>query len=108
MVSALKMGRTSFSKVSPASPIPIAGLRMPNAASSAAATQNYAVPARREDLSGLPPAWIGVGTLDLFLDEDRIYAERLRSVGVDVSYVEMAGGIHAFDLAGTGMGKAFA
>ena len=28
------------------------------------------VPARRADLSGLPPAWIGVGTLDLFHEED--------------------------------------
>lgn len=27
----------------------------------------YAAPARRTDLSGLPPTWIGVGTLDLFL-----------------------------------------
>lgn len=30
----------------------------------------YAAAARREDLTGLPPAWIGVGTLDLFHDED--------------------------------------
>ncbi|MCU1499915.1 MAG: alpha/beta hydrolase, partial [Acidimicrobiales bacterium] len=30
----------------------------------------YAAPARAEDLSGLPPAWIGVGTLDVFRDED--------------------------------------
>ena len=36
----------------------------------------YAVPARRESLRGLPPAWIGVGDIDLFYDEDRDYAER--------------------------------
>lgn len=30
----------------------------------------YAVAARREDLRGLPSAWIGVGDLDLFHDED--------------------------------------
>ena len=41
-----------------------------------------AAPARYEDLSGLPPAWIGVGTLDLFYDEDLAYADRLRSAGV--------------------------
>jgi acetyl esterase/lipase len=26
---------------------------------------NTAVPARREDLTGLPPTWIGVGSLDI-------------------------------------------
>ena len=42
----------------------------------------YAVPARRADLTGLPPAWIGVGDLDLFHAEDLEYAERLQSAGV--------------------------
>ena len=42
----------------------------------------YAAPARREDLAGLPPAWIGVGDLDLFHDEDLDYARRLREAGV--------------------------
>ena len=37
---------------------------------------------RSEDLAGLPPAWIGVGTLDLFHDEDLAYAEGLRAAGV--------------------------
>ncbi|MEP6895846.1 MAG: alpha/beta hydrolase [Chloroflexota bacterium] len=35
----------------------------------------YSVPARRKDLSGLPPAWIGVGSLDVFHDEDVAYAQ---------------------------------
>lgn len=57
-----------------------------------------AVPARRADLSGLPPAWIGVGSSDLFHDECRAYAERLRHFGVPV-HEEIAGGaFHAFDL----------
>ena len=30
----------------------------------------YAAAARRDDLAGLPPAWIGVGELDLFYAED--------------------------------------
>ena len=41
-----------------------------------------AAPAREENLAGLPPAWIGVGTLDLFFDEDVAYASRLRAAGV--------------------------
>ena len=43
---------------------------------------NYAAPSRREDLHGLPPAWIGVGTLDLFHDECVAYAQRLTAAGV--------------------------
>jgi acetyl esterase/lipase len=46
----------------------------------------YAVPARREDLRGLPPAWIGVGDIDLFYDEDRDYVERLRAAGVGATF----------------------
>jgi acetyl esterase/lipase len=42
----------------------------------------YAVPARREDLGGLAPVWIGVGTEDLFYDEDSEYARRLTAAGV--------------------------
>ena len=56
----------------------------------------YAVPARRADLTGLPPAWIGVGDLDLFLDEDRAYAERLRESGVHVVWVLSQGAPHGF------------
>ena len=68
----------------------------------------YAVPAAREDLSGLPPTWVGVGTPDLFLDEDREYARRLSEAGVEVDYVEVDGGIHGFNMAGdTPLGDAF-
>jgi acetyl esterase/lipase len=44
--------------------------------------RGYAVPARCEELRGLPPAWIGVGDLDLFHDEDVEYARRLVEAGV--------------------------
>lgn len=54
-------------------------------------------PARRQDLSGLPRAWIGVGTCDLFLGESRRYAEALREAGVPVVLHEAAGAFHAFD-----------
>ena len=55
------------------------------------------VPARRQDLAGLPPAWIGVGTLDLFHDEDLAYAERLREAGVPCSVETVRGAFHGFD-----------
>lgn len=57
----------------------------------------YAAPARRADLSGLPPAWIGVGTLDLFFDEDVDYASRLKASGVacELEIVEEA--YHGFE-----------
>jgi acetyl esterase/lipase len=57
----------------------------------------YAAPARREDVSGLPPAWIGVGTLDLFHDEDVTYARRLTDAGVGCELHVIPGAFHAFD-----------
>jgi acetyl esterase/lipase len=56
----------------------------------------YAVAARREDLRGLPPAWIGVGSLDLFFEEDREYAGRLRQAGVPTTLEEVPGAPHGF------------
>lgn len=38
-------------------------------------------PARREDLSGLPPTWLGVGTTDLFHDEDVARCPTSRGAG---------------------------
>ncbi len=55
-------------------------------------------PARCDDLSGLPPAWVGVGTLDLFHDEDLAYAERLGAAGSGCAVVEVPGAFHGFDL----------
>ncbi len=57
----------------------------------------YAVPSRRLTLAGLPPAWIGVGTLDLFYQEDIAYAQQLRADGVECEIVEVAGAFHGFD-----------
>jgi acetyl esterase/lipase len=61
------------------------------------ADPEIAVPARRTDLSGLPPAWIGVGTHDLFFEENRVYAERLRNAGVDCEFHIVDGAFHGFD-----------
>jgi acetyl esterase/lipase len=63
-----------------------------------AADPQVAVPARREDLSGLAPAWIGVGTHDLFHDEDLVYAERLNRAGVPCHVEVVPGAFHGFDL----------
>ena len=57
----------------------------------------YAAPSRREDLSGLPPAWIGVGTNDLFHDEDVVYAGRLGEAGVPCDLHVVDGAFHGFD-----------
>jgi len=56
-----------------------------------------AAPARSDDLSDLPPAWIGVGTVDLFCDEDRAYADRLRAAGVPCELHVVPGAFHGFD-----------
>jgi len=62
-----------------------------------AAIPEYAVPARRTDLTGLPPAWIGVGTADLFHDECVAYARRLEEAGVPVTLDVVDGAFHGFD-----------
>ena len=56
-----------------------------------------AAPARCEDLSGLAPAWIGVGTLDLFHDEVLAYVEALRAAGVACELDVVRGAFHGFD-----------
>lgn len=55
------------------------------------------VPARVENLAGLPPAWIGVGSIDLFHDEDVDYAQRLNNAGVPTELIVVPGGFHGFD-----------
>jgi acetyl esterase/lipase len=61
---------------------------------------DYAAPARRKDLRGAPAAWIGVGTCDLFHDEDVDYARRLTEAGVPCTLKVVDGAFHGFDLVG--------
>jgi len=58
----------------------------------------YAVPARRADLTGLPPTWIGVGSLDIFHDENVAYAARLKECGVACELLVVPGAFHGFDI----------
>lgn len=55
-----------------------------------------AAPARVENLKGLPPTFIGVGGLDLFLQEDIDYARRLLDSGVSTELLVVPGAYHAF------------
>lgn len=57
-----------------------------------------AVPARLADLKGLPPAFIGVGAIDLFVDEDMSYAHRLIDAGIPAELFVVPGAFHGFDL----------
>jgi acetyl esterase/lipase len=57
-----------------------------------------AVPARVANVAGLPPAFIGVGDIDLFVEEDIAYAQRLVNAGVPVELHVIPGAFHAFDV----------
>ncbi|WP_375195092.1 alpha/beta hydrolase [Sphingobium sp.] len=64
----------------------------------AADVSPYAAPARANDLSGLPPSFIAVGALDLFLVEDMDYARRLIEAGVATELHVYPGAYHGFDV----------
>ena len=55
----------------------------------------YASPARAEDLSGLAPAFIIIGDLDLFVDESIDYAQRLAVAGVPTELHILPGAVHS-------------
>lgn len=56
-----------------------------------------AAPARVASVAGLPPAWIGVGAIDLFAEEDMEYARRLVHAGVATELLVVRGAFHGFD-----------
>jgi acetyl esterase/lipase len=66
----------------------------------------YAAPARATDLAGLPPAFIAVGTADVFRDEDIDYSRRLLEAGVPTELHVYPGAPHGFEMLAAGAGVA--
>jgi acetyl esterase/lipase len=64
------------------------------------ARKGWFSPSLADDLAGLAPAWIGVGNLDLFFDEDLDYARRLVDAGVPVELHAYPGAFHGFNMMG--------
>jgi triacylglycerol lipase len=63
------------------------------------ATPAGAAAARVEDLSGLPPAFVCVGALDLFVEENLEYARRLIRAGVPTELHVVPGAFHGYEAA---------
>nr|WP_281363132.1 alpha/beta hydrolase [Parasphingopyxis algicola] len=61
------------------------------------ARKGWFSPALADDLTRLPPTWIGTGALDLFLDENLDYARRLRRRGVPTEMHVYEGAVHGFN-----------
>ena len=59
----------------------------------------YAAAARAQQLEGLAPAYIVVGSLDLFLEEDMEYARRLMRAGIPTELHVYPGAFHGFPMA---------
>ena len=57
-----------------------------------------AAPARALELSGLPPTFIGIGTVDCLRDESIDFAARLCRAGVPTELHVYAGAVHGFDM----------
>jgi acetyl esterase/lipase len=57
----------------------------------------YAAPARATDLTGLPPTYIDVGSVETFRDENLAYAHAMWCAGGDVELHVWPGAFHGFD-----------
>ncbi len=62
------------------------------------AVSPYAAPTRATDLSGLPPAFIEVGSAEPFRDEDTQYALRIWATGGQAELHVWSGAFHGFDM----------
>ncbi len=62
------------------------------------AASPYAAASRATDLSGLPPAYICVGSEDLFRDEDVEYAQRLSAADIPCELAVFPGMYHGGDM----------
>jgi len=58
----------------------------------------YAAPARAEDLSGLPPAFLDVGSAETFRDETVAYAAWIWQAGGVAELHVWPGGFHGYDM----------
>jgi acetyl esterase/lipase len=58
----------------------------------------YAAPARATDLANLPPAFVDVGSAEIFRDEDVAYASAIWAAGGQAELHVWPGGYHGFDL----------
>lgn len=58
----------------------------------------YAAPARAKSVKGLPPTYIDVGTLDIFREEDLLYASRIAAENIEVELHLYPGLPHGFEL----------
>jgi acetyl esterase/lipase len=58
----------------------------------------HAAPARAADLAGLPPAFVAVGSADLFRDESIAYASRLLEAGIPAELHVYPGAPHGFEV----------
>ena len=61
----------------------------------------YCAPSRVKSVVGLPPTYIDVGGLDLFRDEDLLYAQRLAAENINTEFHLYPGLPHGFELFAT-------
>ena len=59
---------------------------------------NGSIPARLNDLEGFPPTFIATGSLDLFMEENIRFIERLQETGIVADIYMAEGAFHAFNV----------
>ena len=72
--------------------------RLPRRRAGGVRASPYAAAARGKDLRHLPPAYISVGTRDLFVDEDIAFAQRLIAADVPVELHVYPGAFHGAEV----------
>jgi acetyl esterase/lipase len=65
------------------------------------AVSPHVAPARLDDATGLPPAYLEVGELDIFRDECLAYAQKLVGAGVSTEFHLHRGVPHGHDIWGS-------
>ncbi len=68
----------------------------------------YAAPGRADHLAAMPPTFIAVGSIDLFIDENLRFAQALIAAGVPTELHVYPGAYHGFTLiSGAGVARRF-